>query len=265
MWSDISVNQHSKSQEPTQGWVTTQQYKATLRVPPAQVAGGVIELIFLVGAIALLVLSQQSWPHDFWLNHSSVWIASSVVCGACGLDALIALAIKGCCHAKRPSVASAIGPIVSQPDQWNAKVLQPGAQQDVCEPLFQALSEQGIDANDYDLVVMRRATRYSPSLFAHDGDAADFVLLDAPNENPLNLRNYSPNKILIVTHYDCADDVNGFEKVVANHASANSDPAIEAYLNNQYIHVHLNQHDLEQLQRNRQLSSQAIQVLQKNK
>lgn len=263
MWSYISVSQNLKTSDPYEGWMTTKQYNETHAIPTAQVIVGLVELIFLVGAIALLVLSQQSWPQDFWLNHSSVWIASLAVCGVCGLDALIALAIKGCCQNKRPSLAQAVKPVVSQPAQWEAKILQQGVYQEVSRPLCEALAKQGIDANNYDLVVMRKATRSSPSLFAHDGDAADFVLSDTPNNNPLNLRNYSPEKILIVTHYVWTDEEAGFEKWVANHASYNSDTPIEEYLNGQYAHVHLNQHDLEQLQRNGTLSPQAIQVLQK--
>jgi hypothetical protein len=245
-------------------WLSSSSYNEKYDVPTSKSVVAALEVLLGLGAVALLVLSQQSWPEGFWLNHTAVFISSSAVSGLVGLDVLIALGVR---------LYACSFPPEAQPKLENTKWVEHSAWEPTAmhskgindewssnfkEPFFTALGKLGLSPEGlYELIIFRPVTRMRPGLFTKDGVAPDFMLLDGKDDNPLNLKNYSPNSIMVVTFcYEITADEKKlyFEGVIANDPCAPHNDTLKdgntakvEYLGDQFVHVHFNQHDYQLL------------------
>lgn|GEM_PF-3471578 len=249
----------------SRGWLATDAYEEKYAAPTSSYILVALEILIGVSALSLLVLTQQTWPEGFWLNHTAVFISSSVVTSLVGLDVLISMGIKiySC------SLSTKSQPVIATDhQQWvdlrlDSKIPQFSKDENGVPTIFcRALAHAGLNTGDYELIIFRKAHISSPGLFTFDGAAPGVTLGNEPNDNPKNLRNYKPNCILVVTYFVGKGEFNHYESTVSENPCCSDDGNAESmYLGDQYVHVHLNQHDVMTLHEEIRLSPKVIDVI----
>jgi len=252
MLSHVSTYYRIPEEEPSsKGWSSTADYNQQTVVPTSKSMVAAIEVLIGIGAVSLLVLSQQNWPEDFWLNHPAVFIGGAAVSGFVGLDIVVAIGIRIHAAIKSPqpqkmkemNTSEALVKLEQETleyQRWLSKRAQT-EHNDIRDGFCLALANAGLKADDYQLVIFRPVQPI--------GFGTHFVLWDNQDKNPFNLRNYAPNSILIVTHYDGPTSVFWEHLIFEDPTGPRKDhPARTDYLGDQFVHVHLNEHDVSLLQ-----------------
>jgi hypothetical protein len=249
MLSHVSTYYRIPEEEPSsKGWSSTADYNQQTVVPTSKSMVAAIEVLIGIGAVSLLVLSQQNWPEDFWLHHPAAFIGGAAVSGFVGLDIAVAIGIRIHAAIKSPpqkmkETNTSEAPVKLEKgtlefQRWLSKRAQT-EHNDIRDGFCLALAKAGLKADNYQLIIFRPA---QPIGFGYD-----FVLRDNQDNNPYNLRNYAPNSILIVTHYDGLSSVF-WEHDIIKDPTRGGRPAMRDYLGDQFVHVHLNEHDVSLLQ-----------------
>lgn len=230
-------------------WHSTAQVR---KGETTRILGLVIQILIIVGALTLLILSQQGWSQDLWLAHPATYISSAIVVAMGCLD-ILATSLVVLSHLK----------IADASEESNWKNVTCAGTKTHKDNFITALEKQGVNPKKYKLVIFREASLSRPYLFgSYDATAADYHFNDGCDKDPHNLSNYNPEEVMVVTHYFPGHDEESLLNAPFN-TSFNTKTNSNFWNNCTYIHM--NGNDLAELNKNQALPTPIIQAIQEGR